>query len=125
MKWHADEILSVVQNSDMQVFRILKKFRDEREPDGPEDITGWVIRFSAKRHVTDSDAGKLFDIAATIVDAPNGVYRLDLTPIQTHLIAGTYFGEIRWWTAAPAAGEPPADRRSVDYVIQAAIGAVA
>lgn len=121
----ADEQVFVSQNSNLTLTKILRKFRDERDPLGAVNITGYTIRFMVKRFDTDPDAAALVDLAASIVTAADGVYAIALTPAHTFMTPGTYPAEYRWWTAAPAAGDPPADRRTVDYIVTKAIGPVA
>lgn len=121
----ADEIISISQNSNLTITRIARKFRDERDPTGAENITGWTLKFMVKRHIDDSDAAAIVDLTASIVTAASGVHSVTLTPAHSSLSPGIYPGEWRWWTAAPAAGDPPTDRRSVDYIVNSSVGPVA
>lgn len=117
------ERIEVTRNTRVTITRILKKARDQRTPIDPVDITAFKIQFAAKFRLTDPDSAKLFDITATIIDGPTGVYELELSTPQTNLLPAIYFGEIRWWEDGDDT-KPPHDRIPVAYEVLAAVDSV-
>ena len=119
----ADIQISVRQNTRPIITRVLRDFRNESNPVAVVNITGYALKLSVKREITDSDSDAVFDLSASIVTAASGTYRFTLTPEHTFLPAGTYPGEIRWWTDGTATN-PPHDALSVDFIIQTAVDQV-
>lgn len=111
----AKESIRVIRMTQPVETRILKKFRDERSSTVGEDITGYTIKLIVKNALSDDDARALFDLAATIVTAGSGVYKLTFTTAHTCLPAGTYPGQIRWWTGGATVA--PNDSHDVDFVV--------
>ena len=72
-------------------------FSDE---DGPIDITGWKILFTAKEKITDLDASAKIAVAATITDATNGKATLSLSVTNTDLPPASYIYDIKIVTAS-------------------------
>ena len=117
------EIIEVTRNSRTTITRVLRNTRDQRTPTDPVDISAFKIMFSAKQRLSDPDEAALFDILATIIDGPNGVYELALSTPETNIIPKTYFGEIRWWEDGDDT-KPPHDRIPVDYVVLEAVDSI-
>lgn len=115
----ANESIRVVRMTAPVQTRILKTSRDERTPTGAEDITGYTIKLIVKNSLEDADARALFDLAATLVTATAGVYKFTFTTAHTCLPAGTYPGQIRWWTSGSTVA--PADSIDVDFVVVDAV----
>jgi hypothetical protein len=65
------------------------------DDDGPTDITGWKILFTAKEKITDVDASAKIAVAATITDAENGEATLSLSVTNTDLTPGSYIYDIK------------------------------
>jgi hypothetical protein len=97
-----------------------KTFRMKDQDGNAIDITGYTIRFAAKRALTDPDSEKLFDISATLSDPTNGEYQLAFTRSQTSFLAGSYAAELRWWTTG---GPPstPSDYEASSFAIDEAV----
>ena len=109
--------ITVGWNSNPQVTRIMRNFRDERYSGNAVSISGWTIKLIVKRLPTDSDDNALFDLTAQIVSPSTGTYRYNFTPDHTAIQPGTYFAEERWWTSY-AANKAPTDRRTESFVVQ-------
>jgi len=119
----ADILLSVRQNTRPTITRVMRDFRNESNPGAVVNITGYALKLSVKREITDADTDAIFDLSASIVTAASGTYRFTLTPEHTFLPAGVYPGEIRWWTDGTTTN-PPHDALSVDFEIQASVDQV-
>ena len=119
----ADIRLSVRQNTRPTITRVMRDFRNESNPNAVVNITGYALKLSVKRAITDADSDAVFDLSASIVTAASGTYRFTLTPEHTFLPAGVYPGEIRWWTDGTTTN-PPHDALSVDFEIQASVDQV-
>lgn len=111
----AKESIRVVRMTTPVVIRILKKFRDERSATVAQDITGYTIKLIVKNSIEDLDARALFDLSASLVTAAAGVYSLTFTTAHTCLPAGTYPGQIRWWSGGTTVA--PNDSIDVDFVV--------
>lgn len=66
------------------------------------NLTGWSVKFAAKRLITDVDSKKIFDVVCTVNDPLNGGI---LIPFSGSMLAavGTLFGSIRMWPAPATA----------------------
>lgn len=83
-------------------------------------ISGYTIRFAAKRALTDPDSLKLFDIAGAITDAANRKFSITLTRNETSIPAGSYAAELRFWkTGGPPAA--PDGHESSSYAVEEAV----
>jgi hypothetical protein len=119
----ADILLSVRQNTRPTITRVMRDFRNESNPNAVVNITGYALKLSVKRAITDADSDAVFDLSASIVTAASGTYRFTLTPEHTFLPTGVYPGEIRWWTDGTTTN-PPHDALSVDFEIQTSVDQV-
>jgi hypothetical protein len=95
----------------------------EQNPDTAVNITGYVFKLAVKNNEDDPDAEMVFDLTAALIDAVNGVLEFAFTADHTLLAPGGYPAELRWWTAAPAAGQNPKDGKRIPYTIERAIDA--
>lgn len=126
----ADTLIITVQRLTKaadQDFQLLT-FWDQINPTNPADVTGWLIKLivkpfrffvdrSAVRTSEVTDAEAYFDLAADVTVAPtNGEYTFHFTTIHTCLPAGTYPGQIRWWTAGVQVDSPD-NGFPVSYVV--------
>ena len=66
----------------------------EDESGSPIDITGWVIRLTAKAKIDDSDPG-VFSVLAVLSNASVGEATISLTSANTNQIAGSYLFDIQ------------------------------
>lgn len=110
--------LEVVQNiAQWYLFR-LTQFWDERGGGlDPQDVTGWSFMMIVKRDTDDADAFAVFEIpdgggppAPVGGDAPlpsDGQFYFVITPFQSDIAPGDYFGEIRGWDPTQAVGSDP------------------
>ena len=57
-------------------------------------VTGYVIRFMAKTHATDTDAQAVISKALTITIAANGTFQLDLTAADTNVTPANLAADI-------------------------------
>jgi hypothetical protein len=112
----ASDEIRVVRNTRPTVYRILRKFRDERNPQNAVDITDYTIKLIVKNRLSELDAQAHFDLAAVLEDEAAGVYSFVFTTVHTCLPAGRYPGQIRWWSDPSPAG-PPDDAIDVDFVV--------
>lgn len=115
----AMEVIEVVRMTKPVVTRILKSSKNETNPGGAVDITGYTIKLIVKNRLSSDDARKLFDLAASIVTAASGIYKFTFTSAHTCLPRGTYAAELRWW--AGTASGPPDDAIDVDFVVLDAV----
>jgi len=111
----ADEI-RVISNTRPTVYRILRKLRDERDPQGVVDITDYTIKLIVKNRLSELDEQAHFDLTATLEDEAGGVYSFAFTTEHTCLAEGRYPGQIRWWSDPSPAG-PPDAAIEVDFVV--------
>lgn len=116
----AEEQIVVRQNSRPQITKVLKDRRNEDDPFGAVNITGYTFKLIVKRAFTDADSSALFDLSGTIVTAASGIYRFTLTSEHTAFPPGVYFGEIRWWDGS-VSNNPPLDAIAVRYIVQQAV----
>lgn len=112
------ETITVRRNSRPVITRVLYDFRNEEDPEAVVDITDYVFKLIVKPFADSTDAQAFFDLQASTVTAANGTYRFTLTPEHTCMRPGTYPAEIRWWSSAVAAGVPPLDSISIDFVVE-------
>ena len=100
------------------ITRVLRKFRDQGAPDAVQDLTGYTIKLIVKNQISDIDARALFDLTASVVTAASGQYLFTFTTVHTCLPAGTYPGEIRWWSGSTSIA--PDDAIAVDFIVEEA-----
>lgn len=114
----ADKSITVRENSEPgdQTF-VLEDRRNEDDPRGVINITGYVFKLIVKRAFDDKDSEAFFDLTGSIVSAAKGVFKFVLAREHTFMAPETYPAEIRWWTSAPATGQLPVDSFSVDYTV--------
>ncbi len=85
------------------------------------NLTGATLKFAAKRAFNDPDSQKLFDVTATVVDGPNGKYRLDFTRNATSFPPATYVAELRQWNSGVATTNPANRTELSNYVVEDAV----
>jgi hypothetical protein len=109
------EAIEVVRMTKPEIIRILYKTRDESNPKTPFNIYGYTIKLIVKNKLSDIDARALFDLAATIVTDSAGTYKFTLTTAHTCLPAGTYPGQLRWWSGSSAVA--PDDSIDISFIV--------
>ena len=79
------------------------------------DVSAYAIELVVRHPVS---LAVLFELAGTSLGT-TGKYSFVLTPAHTCFVAGTYPGNIRFWSGgAPAAGTPPSDSKSCDFILE-------
>lgn len=98
---------------------VLLKSRDATQPTEVEDISAYTIKLIVKADVDFDDDQAFFELEATIVDGPEGVYRFDFGMNETSIPPGTWPGEIRIWTGPTT--DPAADAIPVNFTVVPAV----
>jgi hypothetical protein len=112
----ASETITVRYNSSPVITRILRDSRNEVDPDAAVNITGYTIKLIVKQSAELADSRAWFDLAASIVTAADGSYRFTMTPEHTSIPAGSWPGEIRWWSGST--DNPPTDATQILFVVE-------
>ena len=79
----------------------LVDFRDESNPSGVVDVTGYAFELVVREVATEA---VVFRLEGEIVDAAQGLFSFTLSPQHTNLPPKDYSAELRWW-APPDAPE--------------------
>lgn len=112
----SDSTITVRYNSSPVITRILRDERNEVDSDAAVNITGYTIKLIVKQSAELADTRAWFDLAASIVTAADGSYRFTLTPAHTGIPAGSWPGEIRWWSGST--DNPPNDAQQISFVVE-------
>jgi len=67
----------------------------EDEDGSPIDITGWVIRLTAKAKIDDPDVSAVFSVLAVLSNAAIGEATISLTSTHTNQTVGSYLFDVQ------------------------------
>ena len=98
--------IQAVQGSRPVLRYQLTTFRNEDDPTGIVDITGYEFELVVRRQDT---AAEMFRLDGAIITAASGIFGFTLTPYHTNLPAAAYDAELRWWFPPDAPTAAPGD----------------
>jgi hypothetical protein len=87
----------------------------------PVNITGKVIKLTAKRAITDPDSAKWFDLTATHDVDATGLCTFTFTTAMTGFPPGGWPATVRFWNAGDPQPGPPRDAYDCVYQIDAPV----
>lgn len=106
--------IEVVQGQKGEYIGVLKRSWDKADPTALVDITGYVVQLVVKQDL--SDESPWFTITASITGPEVGEYTFAISPLHSFRPAGTWPGEIRFYSTGDTA-LPPDHVIPVDYVV--------
>jgi len=116
----ADVEVSVRENTGFPLTLVWKDRRNEEDPFGVVDITGYAFELVVGFNTVNDDGflvfTEAFKLTGSIVTAADGTYKFTFTPKETALAPGIYIGEINAWSSGTVT-EPPTDSLSFQLTV--------